>query len=209
MKIALRFGLAVAGTLLGACGAIAPDSLFLAEDDAGSIAVDVDAGPSNQRDAAKPPRDASKSVDARETEGSTSVACEDSQNGGFAPDTNCSGTSLAWAYTPQRDLDVRELELHATGGVARIFDSAANGRPGKLLFEGNLPTSPTPQFLGAIVNPPLHLTAGHKYFIGKSEGICSIASGGEEQEYYAGYNGSWDGPWKSHHFTARLYGTCD
>jgi hypothetical protein len=209
MRIALRFGLAVTGTLLGACGAIAPDSLFLTDGDGGSIAVDADGGPSNQRDAAKPVRDASKPVDARATEASTGVACEDFQNGGFAPDTNCSGTSLAWAYTPQHDLDVSELELHATGGVARIFDSATTGRPGKLLFEGNLPTSSTPQFLGAALNPPLHLTGGHKYFIGKSEGMCSIATGGEEQEYWAGYNGAWDGPWKSHHFTARLRGTCD
>lgn len=206
---AMRLTFLLCLTATAACGGISLSSIE-AEGDAARIENEqerADAG----RDA-RPPglgRDA-KVVNDADDEGEDANGgrcCGDNQNGSFAPETNCVGTSLAWEYTPKCDLALTTLELHATGGLARIYDSDAAGRPGVLLLERPLPTSSTPKFLAANVSPPLLLRAGHKYFLGKDAGMCSIATGGTQQEYYA-MDGSRAGPFKGHAFTSRLRGNC-
>lgn len=191
-----------------ACGGI---SLSAIETEADAATIENEQERADGGRDARPPgfgRDA-KVVEDADDEGdvTTGRCCSDNQNGSFAPETNCGGTALAWEYTPKCDLALTTLELHATGGLARVYDSDLAGRPGVLLLERPLPSSSTPKFLAANVSPPLLLRAGHKYFLGKDAGMCSIATGGAQQEYYA-MDGSRSGPFKGHAFTSRLRGNC-
>jgi hypothetical protein len=138
------------------------------------------------------------------------VCCGDGQNLDFPPSDSCTGNPLAWEYIPTCDFPVALIELYNAGGPVAILDSDGVA-PGKTLWSGTFPSASTAIYWqSAEVFPPVALQAGHRYFLFEGQGPCSIASGGEEQPYYAvNPSGGWDGPYVGHAWTARLGAQCE
>jgi len=134
--------------------------------------------------------------------------CGDEQNTDFPPDDNCHGNTVAWQYIPSCDFILARIEIHRSGGGTVSLLDSDGARPGVTLFTGLLPSSPSSAWVGANVDHPLPLRAGHIYWIEESPGICSIATQGIPYTYYGNLGTGWEGPFQGHPWTSRVIGAC-
>jgi len=138
--------------------------------------------------------------------------CYDAQNGSEPPSLSCSqgATWIAWEYVPSCDLLLVRIELHTNGGGVALLQDAG-GKPGALLAQATMPSVSPPGWTGGDLAKPIPLQAGTTYWLAESTSYCSIAASGVAYTYYGGnsLSGSWDGPFKSHHWTSHLIGACE
>jgi hypothetical protein len=131
--------------------------------------------------------------------------CDDGENLSYPPvDTYCSAVPpLAWEFTPQGDEDAAYIELYGGGGPVALLDSAGQA-PGAALWTGTLPGASGPSWSGTAISPPIHLTAGHLYFVSQDSPICSVATSGTGYPYYMQVASGWSGPYAARPWTFRI-----
>jgi hypothetical protein len=137
--------------------------------------------------------------------------CVEAQNAQGTLSTNCGGASLAWQYIPTTSFRLEQVDLYTHADAFALLDDAG-GRPGGVLSRGTFARGNEPGWESARLDPPVELEAGRTYWLWKTEGTCSIVESGARPVYWANLRGldpsSWQGPFRGHAFTARLYGTC-
>jgi hypothetical protein len=137
--------------------------------------------------------------------------CVEAHNAQGTSSTNCGGTNLAWQYIPTVGYRLEQVDMYTDAESFVLLDDAG-GRPGQPLARGSFRQGNEPGWRSARLDLPVDLEAGRTYWLWHSPGICSIVESGVTPVYWTNFSGmdatNWEGPWRGHAFTARMYGTC-